>query len=91
MVGARTKDRAVFTPGAALVTDSGALFSTAGYELEFAHGQWALFPPNAEQGLKLDSYYSSPQAFHAEKLREAQAKCEFWTREAARFEEFMKN
>ena len=85
MLEATTKDGADFKIGMELITGTGVRFSSNKYKLEFAHGNWALFRPDAEQGIKLDSFYSSLAAYYCDKLSEAETQREFWKREANRF------
>lgn len=84
----KTKDGAIFKIGMLLVTDAGVRFSTDNYELQFAHGHWALFRKGQDQGFKLICFYSTPAARFADKLRQARAKQEFWAAEESRFAEF---
>jgi hypothetical protein len=89
MLEAQTKDGTDFQSGMELITGTGVGFSSNEYKLEFAHGNWALFRPDAEQGIKLDSFYSSLAAYYCDKLCEAEKKREFGTREANRFRQHL--
>lgn len=89
MTEPRTKDGADFKNGMELITETGVRFSSGEDELEFAHGNWALFRPGSEQGIKLSSFYSSFPAYYSDKLREAKIKREFWTEEENRFRQLL--
>lgn len=89
MLEAKTKDGVDFKIGMELITETGVRFSSGEYKLEFAHGNWALFRPDAEQGIKLNLFYSSLTAYFSDKLREAETQREFWTREANRFRKYL--